>query len=962
MKPCPQCGKELEDDARFCSQCGAPQTGAAVGGDVGGDVVMGDKPTALDQRNSQGALYQPTGPVEQQFGDRYYYTAPPLPAEPCDPLDPLDPEVTLACYLAHVVEENARLPLQGIRSATGLVSIPLEEIYVTLTATVRRTVRDEETWIEEMAHLAPGEAKRLPPAYGGSEGGRRESVQQVKVQVQEALQMHPRLVVLGDPGCGKTTLLRYLALTYARDLPPAGGEVEEGASLVKQRLQLDEHRLPVLLPLRDFARYLEKECPDVGADGPKLLLDYLRLYFANQNLALLADFFESRLTNGECVVLLDGVDEVASMVTRQRAARIIERFTLAYPANRYVVTSRVVGYTSGARLGADYAITTVRDFTDDDVARFARHWNRAVEIVLAGGETDYVLRKAEAEAAKLIRAIRNNARVRELAVNPLLLTVIALVQRYRAQLPERRVELYEEAIEVLLVQWDAVKGLPATAVLQGLELDGGDRRSMLEPVALWMMEQRAREIELDDLRKQLAPPFQALLKDWRQTAKAVDGFVQLINARSGLLTERGQSVYAFSHLTFQEHLAARAVADREDYVAYTLARMGDSWWREVVLLEAGYLSTQGKRRATELIRAMMDHGEKEPEPYYNLVLAAEALRDVGPARVEGDLSGEIQRRLRRAFETPLRKGRDLQSQVQRRAAAAEALGRIESGGFGAQPAFWRLPYGEPVWVEIPAGEFWMGTPAEAIPALVGKYGGERKWYEREVPQHKIDLPAFAISRVPITNAQYRFFVEATGQEPPRHWENGRPPKGQESHPVVYVSWREALAYCEWLSQATGKRITLPSEAEWEKAARGGLPSPAHGGEPALSLPKGVGDGGQEYPWGDEWDATRCNNSELELGGTTPVGIFPEGSSPYGVLDLSGNVWEWTRSYYRAYPYDAKDGRENLATGEDVFRVLRGGAFGHVAGSVRAACRYGSYPRYRHDAYGFRVVVVSPVSL
>ena len=304
------------------------------------------------------------------------------------------------------------------------------------------------------------------------------------------------------------------------------------------------------------------------------------------------------------------------------------------------------------------------------------------------------------------------------------------------------------------------------------------------------------------------------------------------------------------------------------------------------------------------------------------MLAAEALRDVGPARVEGDLSGEIQRRLREAFETPLRKGGDLPAQVQRRAAAAEALGRIESGGFGAQPAFWRLPHGEPVWVPVPAGEFWMG-------------GGSGV--------HRLHLDTFWISRVPITNAQYRFFVEATGQAPPRHWENGRPPKGKESHPVVNVSWRDALAYCEWLSGATGKQITLPSEAEWEKAARGDRDR-------------------REYPWGDEWDATRCNNYELGLGDTTPVGIFPEGASPYGVLDLAGNVWEWTRSHFRKYPYDPGDGRENLEAGDDVHRVLRGGSFDDGARLVRAACRSWNYPFYRFGDDGFRVVVVSPVSL
>jgi len=421
--------------------------------------------------------------------------------ETCDPAD------AEACYLQHLIQAHSRLQLQGIRSASGLVSIPLEEIYVTLTATVRKTIRDEEAWLEAQAALAPGEAKRQ------GRGQPRESVAQVKVDVQEALDMHTRLVVLGDPGSGKTTLLRYLALTFARDLWDGGGQTTDKQRWVKERLGLDEERLPVLLPLRDFARYLEHHFPHDGADGPKRLLEYLHTYFENQQLTLPPDFFATRLAAGDCVVLLDGVDEVASLPLRQRVSRIVERFTLAYPENRYVVTSRIVGYTGGARLGADYAVTTVRDFTADDIARFARHWNRAVEVALAGAETTYVVRKAEAAAKQLSAAIESNPRVRELAVNPLLLTVIALVQRYRAQLPERRVELYEEAIEVLLVQWDAVKGLSATAVLQGLELDAGDRRSLLEPVALWMMEQRLREIELDDLRRRLAQPFKAMLKD-----------------------------------------------------------------------------------------------------------------------------------------------------------------------------------------------------------------------------------------------------------------------------------------------------------------------------------------------------------------------------------------------------------------------------------------------------------------
>ena len=225
------------------------------------------------------------------------------------------------------------------------------------------------------------------------------------------------------------------------------------------------------------------------------------------------------------------------------------------------------------------------------------------------------------------------------------------------------------------------------------------------------------------------------------------------------------------------------------------------------------------------------------------------------------------------------------------------------------------------WVEIPAGEFLMGSDPQK----------DKQAYGDEKPQHRLTLPTFWITRVPVTVAQFNAFVEATG-----HKMSGRMDvKNKANHPVVNVSWRDAQAFCRWAG------VQLPSEAEWEKAARGV--------------------DGRIYPWGDSPpDKDRCN-FDRNIGDTTPVGRYPAGASPYGLLDMGGNVWEWTRSLWRdgqktfAYPYDASDGREKPDTGPDVSRVLRGGSWLNSADSVRCALRDHLGPWFWLIDLGFRLV-------
>ena len=266
-------------------------------------------------------------------------------------------------------------------------------------------------------------------------------------------------------------------------------------------------------------------------------------------------------------------------------------------------------------------------------------------------------------------------------------------------------------------------------------------------------------------------------------------------------------------------------------------------------------------------------------------------------------------------------------------------------------------YGGIQFVPVPAGKFLMGSKEDNELA-------ERD----EKPQLTAETGEYWLARFPITNTQFEAFVKASsfqttaekegsgmaydGKEwkdaQGAEWKHPQGPEssleGKEDHPVVQVSWQDGMAYCQWLNQAFGSELPegwvfrLPTEAEWEKAARGEY--------------------GQEWPWGSEFDAKKCNSSEGGAKGTTPVGAYsPQGDSPYGAADLVGNVWEWTHSLWKNYPYQAKDGRE--AEEDSGGRVLRGGSFDSYRRYVRCACRSRFYPRSRFVGYGFRVVA-SPI--
>lgn len=213
-------------------------------------------------------------------------------------------------------------------------------------------------------------------------------------------------------------------------------------------------------------------------------------------------------------------------------------------------------------------------------------------------------------------------------------------------------------------------------------------------------------------------------------------------------------------------------------------------------------------------------------------------------------------------------------------------------------------------VLIPAGEFWMGS----------EDGGAD-----EKPRRRVYLDAFRIDKYELTNSQYERFMQATGRAAPNYWNNGS--FNGASQPVVGVSWEDGEAYCKW----AGKR--LPTEAEWEKAARG--------------------TDGRKYPWGEQWDSSRANSDESKLGKTAPVGSYPGGVSPYGGHDMAGNVWEWVADWYDQNYYQRAPGRNPKGADSGQLRVLRGGSWYYDPSFLRSTFRGRNDPTFRGNRVGFR---------
>ncbi|HEX9737392.1 MAG TPA: SUMF1/EgtB/PvdO family nonheme iron enzyme, partial [Thermoanaerobaculia bacterium] len=866
-------------------------------------------------------------------------------------------ELLLKAYLASLANDCDYLPLGTIDTQFrdgGERRVRLPDVYVELDVTVTSRPSADDGERDWSWRLIRGEA-----------AGR------MGVGAALARPEASRHVLLGDPGSGKTTVAHHLCRALV-----AGGDVPEGLAGL----------LPVRFVLRDVAALHLPAAVRKGTAG--VLWNALAKDLENRLGAAAASrllpHLQERAMDSGAFIVLDGLDEVAQ--TGRRREVLLEAVadlaaTLRDSPSRLLVTARPYAYADPKWHLEGFEILGLAPFRAEQVELFIEQWY----MTAARQALRWTEDAARAKSELLRRALDHRPYLGDLASRPLLLTLMATLHSSWGQLPDDRADLYEETVKLLLGRWQRARegeGGEEESLSQLLRVPERRLREALEALAFTVHERQGADPERDEQPADISDA--ELLQAFRPLLDDV-GPAELLGYlenRAGVLIHRRAGVYAFPHRSFQEYLAACHLGGLPDPMDQFRQRAfaDPAWWREVVLLGIGRARRSGLGTAVGFVSTLMPDGPDSQETIDDVhwrvaVLCGEALLELPILGTEKAEEPQYRAIVRRARDWLVRLVEEGRLSPKERVKAGDVLGRLGDPRPGVEAVDW---------LEVPAGPFVIGS-ADADPLA----------YDDERPQHEVYLERFWISRYPVTNAQFRPFVEDDGYsnrdywtEDGREWLQGAEPDGSfypedwreqmanwfakrpkekrrrpffwdherlsaPTRPVVGVTWHEACAFCRWLTAHLGEQggtpvvgvqcgVSLPTEAQWEKAARGTQ--------------------GLLWPWSNEFDAKLCNSEENEVGEPSPVGIFPGDSSPFGARDVVGNVWEWTSTAWgRAalpadyeYPYVADDGRENRSS--RCGRILRGGSFYNDKRDARCAARLRVVPEDFFDFVGFRVVL------
>jgi formylglycine-generating enzyme required for sulfatase activity len=894
----------------------------------------------------------------------------------------------VAAYLARLAQRCDRLRLSGAvhreRRDASTPPLTLSQVYVALAAEAwepLREARDENAFADELEAgdpdtVLPEAARRVVELQREGDlatatkrsGGQRYRLER-PLLLTEALSRRKQLVLLGGPGSGKSSFLRHLAVALAQiehvELP---GGWSAGRPL------------PLYASLGAFAAWAQQQ-PGATLDGPGLWR-YLLVTAQEYGLEGLDQPLKRAFRQGGLLLLLDGLDEVADPALRAGVARAVA--ALAETGGSLAVTCRVRSFEGAvAEPFAPWGVpATLALFSLGQMRHFVQAWyaRSAERGAIARDEADQRVQELTDRLARL-------PSLRELGQTPLLLTIITILHYYEGKLPEDRADLYEDLVQLLLTRWTQQRreaGAPS-ALIDELKADktlGGLKEFHLRNTLELLAYRAHQESPASDGRglldrHRVRGAFDDLFAEFEigpgPAAEKAEQVLKHLEHESGLLLPEGGDLYGLPHLSYEEYLAGCYLSRQADFRprAYDHWRTDPGRWREVIFLALGRMVRgEGREAAAGWLEFLLApaHGERtrdEAERQHAIFFAAECLEQMGgKAALIGATTVDLPALWASLAESLGRVVEGTTLPAADRVRAGVWLGELGDPRIPVTRDEWRVagsPQMHPVapltryWRPIPAGSFVIGFMPAEIKRLPRD---EQSYFSDTENEVAVAIAAFELARYPVTNAQYDLFIDAGGYDPgaawwqadpagqqwlrgnrrraPGYWDDARFGIARPNHPVVDVTWYEASAFCRWLTSSLndGYEYLLPSEAEWEYAARGAER--------------------RMYPWpAGELDGERANYNN-KYNSTSAVGCFPQGATPEGVLDLAGNVWEWTRSEYRVYPYDPADGREDGSVSAQKSFTLCGGSWLNRPIYLRAASRYRSTPDNHDQNVGCRL--------
>jgi len=773
----------------------------------------------------------------------------------------------------------------------------------------------------------------------------------------EMLNKHKYLVLMGEPGSGKSTFINFISWCLAGEelnnrfanmkvlttpLPD-----EYGNDFDQRQLWSHGKILPIRIVLRDFvARSLPKKRQKVGA------LDLWKFIESELKNAKLSDYtphLERELKEIGGLILLDGLDEVPEANKRRESVKfIIEDFKSTFQLCRIMITCRTYAYQQQHWKLPGFKETVISTFSSGQIHRFVDRWYNHIAILDNLNPED-----AQGRAEIFKYSVFNNRRLQDLASRPLILTLMVSLHSWRGgSLPEMREKLYANIVDMLLDWWEKPKIvrnaqgkilIQQVSLVEWLKTDRDKVRRLLNKFAFNTHKSTdSANIEEKDL-------IYGLLNLSSNPDAKPKRLIEYLRDRAGIIEARGVGVYSFPHRTIQEYLSACYLTDEEypEKLA-ELAKKDPNRWREVTLL-AGAKAARGSESslwnlAEELCYLALNNSNLKLVNIWGAILAGQVLAE--NANLD-QLSKRNKLKLDHV-KSWLLKIINLTNNY------LSLSDRISVGNIFANigdPRFrsdmWHLPNESLLgFVEIPGCNFVMGSD--------NKYDKDAD--KDEIPQHTLYLPTYYIARYPVTVSQFQHFIKDSGYKTSKNWKKNNI---YSNHPVVEVNWNDAMNYCKWLTKRIRQskniprklkslfrdqkwHVRLPTEAEWEKAARG--------------------KDKRLFPWGSDFSPAKSNYRDSDIAATIPVGSFYNGVSPYGLHDMSGNVWEWTLSIWGEnrmnpdfnYPYDTKDGRECLKSRG--YRVIRGGSFNLHESALRCAYRFRFEPNNSDRDISFRISI------